>query len=540
LVKRYPGVVANDHIDLTFHSGEIHCLLGENGAGKSTLVALLAGLERPDEGEILVDDRPAKAGSPRASLAAGIGTVFQRPALVPSFTARQNLALALPPAHVSDGPWGMRRGSGGVPGAGGASGGREDMAAVLLEGIEPDAPVRRLALGAQQRVEIAKALLFGTRVLILDEPTSLLDPDWAEKLGSMLLSLCGDATAIIYITHKLDEALRLGDRITILREGRVAGTVAPAEGVVPGALQGSGGGRSEEQSGGLERAILALMFGRESGSDPMRVARRPAAEEAPPGTGALLELRGVRVKRTQAGSGFEGRTGLFGVDLAVHPGQVLGIAGIEGNGQRELAEVIAGQRRPDSGEVLFEGHPINSMSVRERYRRGIRYVTDDRWGEGVAPDESIAVNLLLKSIGRPPFWRRGWRDRQAIEGHAEGLISSFDIRTTGPRQAGATLSGGNLQKVVLARELSAGARLVVFNKPTHGLDARSASASRERILALARAGSAAVLISHDLDELLGLCDRIAVMLDGRITALVERGPETERRLVRALSRGDGG
>jgi simple sugar transport system ATP-binding protein len=502
ITKRFPGVVANDGVSLDFRPGEIHVLLGENGAGKSTLIGILAGMQQPDEGEILIGGRPVRIASPRASLELGIGTVFQHVLLVPSLTVIENLMLG--------GPWWQRllRGP--------ALARFRELSQLLGVEIDPDAEVGRLSLGEQQQVEIMRALWRGEKVLILDEPTSMLTPQGVKDLGAVMKRLRDKGVALILITHKLVEAYELGDRISVLRLGRLVGELPPAR------LKAM----SEREA---TDAVIEMMFG--------AVAQHERDAE-------LLIGRGRRVHRSRSVdrsgaprlqvrgliTAARGERALRGVDFELWPGEVLGIAGIDGNGQKHLAEVLAGQRPAASGTILLDGADITADAVPARRRRGIRYVTDERVGEGIVGGFSVATNLVLKEIGNPPFFRRGFCDWDHIHAHARETIRRNDIRTPSEKTQVAKLSGGNIQKVLLARELNAEAGVVIFNKPTYGLDLQNTRLAHERILAGAEQGLATIVISTDLDELLEISDRIGVMFQGHLAGIVENGPDVERKV----------
>jgi general nucleoside transport system ATP-binding protein len=499
--KAYPGVVANDRVDLVVRRGEVHCLLGENGAGKSTLMSILAGMVEPDAGTIRVDGREVQIGSPKRAIELGIGMVYQHTTLVPTLTVLENLMLG---------------GGGGVRlDTGGARARLAELAGVLGVEADPDAEAGSLSLGQQQQIEIVKALWRGSEVLILDEPTSMLTPAGVAELAKALRRLTEHGLAVVLITHKLHEATSMGDRVTVLKGGRVVGALEPEDLA----------GRSDDE---LQAAIVAMMFGEAARAAPEVVELQEHVEAHAPrrdlADEPLLELEEVTV--TPRG----GEIGLHEVSLAVRPGEIMGVAGVDGNGQRELAEAIAGQRPTAGGRVLFAGEPLGRMSVSQRERLGLRYVTDDRLGEGTVGVLSVGLNLVLKRVGRPPFWRRGRIRPRAIDAAARELIAEYDIRTPGPATRVGTLSGGNTQKVVLARELSFEPRVVVYNKPTYGLDLRTTQAVRERIRAGAERGVTALVISTDLEELLAICDRIAVLSRGRLAGVVENGPGAEPRV----------
>jgi simple sugar transport system ATP-binding protein len=501
ITKTFPGVVANDRISLAAMPGEVLCLLGENGAGKSTLMSILSGLYQPDSGRILVDGRPVTIDSPRHGRDLGVGMVYQHLSLIPTLTVLENLMVGSNPGLVLDRDAARAR--------------LGDLARTLGVTVDPDVRAGALALGQQQQIEIIKALWKGSRVLILDEPTSMLTPQGIAELQAVLVGLKRSGLAIIFITHKLHEATAIGDRVAILKSGRVVGRLGP------------------DEMAGLERhelqaRIVALMFGEADapGADIAELREEVAAQVAPHELSAepMLELVGV------AAEGPRGQHGIHDVTLEVRGGEILGIAGVDGNGQRALAEVIAGQRRLGAGDIRLAGESIAGTSVSARQRLGLRYVTDDRLGEGVVSGYAVSLNLVLKRIGQSPFWRGGRVDRAAIMGSARELIGEYDIRTPSSETRIGKLSGGNIQKALLARELSFEPRVVVFNKPTHGLDVRTIGAVRARIRELARQGVAIIVISNDLDELLDLSDRVAVIEGGAIVGTVPNGPGAESRI----------
>ncbi len=506
ITKTFPGVVANDRIDLDVHAGEVHALLGENGAGKSTLISILAGMYRPDAGEIRIDGVPQEIDSPRTAIQLGIGTVYQHLTLVPTLSVIENLMLGI-----------------------GSQGGRLDLSQarsrfdelsnVLGVTFDPDATVGGLALGQRQQVEIMKALWRRSRVLVLDEPTSMLTPHDYDELRHYLERLKADGLAIVLITHKLHEAIEMGDRVSILRSGAKVGSIGP----------GDIRERSEDE---LRGEIVRMIFGEEtpevesavevSGGEVAGAERRePRASKGGP---VVLSLRDVELE------GEPQEVGLRAVSLDLRAGEVTGIAGVDGNGQRELAEAMAGQRRPDRGGVFLRDDDVTRLGVAERQRRGLRYVTDDRMGEGTVAAFDVAMNGVLKRIGDEPFWSRGRVNRAEIERYAEQLVKDYDVRPPDVNARIATLSGGNIQKLVLARELAFSPQVVVFNKPTYGLDVRTAEFVREKITQLAAEGVAALLISTEIDELIALCDRIAVMSRGTITGVVDNNPGAEERV----------
>ena len=491
VAKRFPGVLAVDRVDLALRPGEVHVLLGENGAGKSTLVAMLSGLVEPDAGIIRVVGQECRIASPRVALQQGISTVFQHVMLVPTLTVMENLVLGMSWWRRPDRA-ALERRLAGIRSAFGIA-------------LELDQPTSELSLGEQQQIEIVRALLRRSRVLILDEATSMLSPRGADELGALMRRLVASGLAVVFITHKLDEACRFGDRITVLRHGRKVGELAP------------------ERLAAMDRAtavdeVVALMFG-VHGIAASRPPRVPRPDGLP-----ILTVRELTVA---------GATRLARVDNAsfeLCPGEILGLAGIDGNGQKQLAEALAGQRPTAAGRVVLDGRDITHASVARRRRLGLRYLTDDRIGEGAVGGFSVAINTVLKEIGAPPFWSGGIERPGRIAAHARALIDQYDVRTPDETTPIGRLSGGNIQKILLARELSGRARVVVLNKPTHGLDAQTMAASRNRIAAIADAGIAVLLISTDLEELLDLADRIAVMAAGRLAGIVANDAGARARI----------
>ena len=493
ITKSFPGTIANDHIDLKVYAGEIHSLLGENGAGKSTLISILSGMVTPDHGEILIDGVQAVIHSPKDALDLGIGTVYQHSLLVPTLTILDNMMLGTARRFTLDRSRAIRR--------------LNEISTLLDITSAPDAVVGDLSLGEQQQVEIIRALWRGQRILILDEPTSMLTPRGVESLGRVLRRLADNEMAIVFITHKLDEAIEFGDRVTVLRRGQKVGHVAPVE-------------MGNRLAVDLKTHLIDLIFG-SSPSETQLLAPTPKRVGA---QSVSLSIENVSVDNTGP------RPVLDAISFRVRRGEIFGIAGIDGNGQKELAEVIAGQRPLDRGKILFEGQPVQALSVAARQRLGIRYVTDDRHGEGTVGPMSIAINTVIKRIGQRPFWRRANVRPGLIREFATTLIEEHDVRTPNEQLPIATLSGGNMQKVLVGRELAMGPHAVVFNKPTYGLDVKTAKAVLARIVGQSKQGTAVILISTELSELISTCDRIAVMYQGRITGILESRPGIETQL----------
>ena len=495
ITKRFPGVIANDDVSLTFNPGEIHVLLGENGAGKSTLIGILAGMQQPDAGVIRVAGQAVRLTSPRESLDRGIGTVFQHVLLVQSLTVIENLMLGGPWRRRLDRATAMAR--------------FQELSQLLAVTLDPDAEVGRLSLGQQQQVEIIRALWHGGQVLILDEPTSMLTPAGVRELGQVMGRLRDQGVAIVFITHKLKEAYEFGDRISVLRLGRMVGEIT-----------------KERLDAMDEKAatdeVIRLMFGQAaSASDGDATTmthegrRRQRAIALDAATQPYLTVRDLCT------TALPGESALQDVTFHVRPGEILGIAGVDGNGQKQLAEALAGQRPTASGTVSLRNTVITHLNVAARRQLGLRYITDERVGEGTVAIHSVAINLVLKEVGKAPFWWRGLTRWEQIHSGARAKIKSHDIRTPSEKTPIGRLSGGNIQKALLARELSTESGLVIFNKPTYGLDLHNIRAARARISQGAEAGLATILISNELDELFELCDRIGVMYQGRLNGIVD-------------------
>ncbi len=505
--KSFPGVIANNDISLDFNPGEVHVLLGENGAGKSTLIGILAGMQQPDAGSIAIAGQTVRLSSPRESLDLGVGTVFQHVLLVPSLTVIENLMLG--------GAWHQRLDRG--P----ALKRFNDLKRVLSVDIDPDAPVGRLSLGQQQQVEIMRALWRGGSVLVLDEPTSMLTPQGVKELGEVMKRLRDEGVAIVFITHKLGEAFAFGDRISVLRLGRLVGQIDPER-------------LSAMTEPEATAEIIQLMF--EGGGDASDI--ETLVEEGHARRRANPIDRSAAPSITVDGLTTEGEPGectLDDVSFDVRPGEILGIAGVDGNGQKHLAEALAGQRACNRGRIDVLGTDVTRLDVAAREALGLRYVTDERLDEGTVAGMSVATNLLLKEIGRAPFWTSGISRWDRINRHGRELIARYDIRTPSEHTPIGRLSGGNIQKALLARELSGDARVVIYNKPTYGLDLHNTRLARERILEGAANGLTTILISNELDELIELADRIAVLHQGRMPGIVDNGEDAVSRIGRLMT-----
>jgi general nucleoside transport system ATP-binding protein len=478
ITKRFPGVLANDGVDFEAAAGEVHALLGENGAGKSTLSNILTGLYRPDAGEIFLHGEPVRFQVPRDALEAGISMVHQHFRLVEPFTVAENVVLG---DHRGEGrAFRLRHRS------------IERRVAELSEryglAVEPRARIWQLSLGEQQRVEILKALYREARILILDEPTAVLTPQEAEVLFETLREMAGEGRTVVFISHKLHEVKAVADRVTVLRDGRAIGTVDAAE--------------------ATPRSLAALMVGRELASAHTVEARAPGD--------VVLELEDVWAP------GDRGSPAVKGVSLAVRAGEIVAVAGVAGNGQRELAEIVAGMRAPTEGTLRVDGKAPRAGDPRAAIAAGVAYVPEDRLGTGVAPSISIASNLALKSYRHRPASLGPLLRLRRIRERAVELIRRHRISAPGPNAPARLLSGGNLQKVVLAREFSGRPRLLVAASPTRGLDVGAIETVHAYLRDAAADGVAVLLLSEDLDEILTLADRIVVMYEGAIVGETAR------------------
>ena len=475
ITKSFPGVIANDGVDFEVAAGEVHALLGENGSGKTTLMNVLYGMYRPDAGRIVLRGEEIQLHTPRDAIRHGVGMVHQHFMLVGVLTVAQNIALALSAHERRPGPLVDLRA---------ASTRIAEMSARYGMPVDPHARVWQLPVGVQQRVEILKALLRGADLLILDEPTAVLTPAETVELFQTLRVLAREGRSVVFITHKLGEVMETADRVTVLRAGRAVGTV--------------------ETSATTPAALARMMVGRDLAPLP---DRRPAA----PGPAVLrVEHLAVRDDRSLPA--------LRGVSFAVASGEILGVAGVDGNGQRELAESIAGLRQAEGGRVVF----ADADTARGPRARAIGHISEDRQRTGLIRDFTLAENLILKSYDRPPFSRWWGLDLGAVRQATERALAEFDIRATGPDALAATLSGGNQQKLVLARELALDSRFVLAVQPTRGLDIGANDYVHRRLLDARDRGAAILLISTDLDEILTLGDRILVLYEGELMGVLPR------------------
>ncbi len=476
ITKVYPnGVVANDRVTLTVEAGEVHGLVGENGAGKTTLMKILYGMEQPTAGRIHLRGKPVAIRTPHVAIGLGIGMVHQNFMLVPEFTVADNVVLGYEPA---------RRGF--VDRARAVEVTR-DLSRRYGLAVEPLARVDTVPVGVRQRVEILKTLYRGAEILILDEPTAVLTPQETADLFRAIRTLVDQGKTVIFITHKLREVLAVADRITVMRDGRVVGAVPARD--------------------ATEETLAQMMVGRKV----VLTVDRPPARPGPP----ILQVRDLTCV-TEAG-----HRALRGVSFDVRAGEIFGIAGVEGNGQTELVEILTGLRPATSGQVLLNGAPLSNRSPREVRRRGTGHIPEDRLRNGVALEASIADNLIVDRYFAPPYARGPLLDQGVVRRTAEELIATFDIRAPDDQVPVGALSGGNMQKVVLARELSSRPRLLVAAQPTRGIDIGATEFVHRLLVRQRDAGTAVLLVSADLTEVMALSDRLAVMHAGEIVAVFD-------------------
>ena len=487
ITKRFGSLVANDHIDLTVAPGEIRGLLGENGAGKTTLMNILYGLVQPDEGEIAIDGQPVQIHSPRDAINARIGMVHQHFMLVPVFTVAENVALGVEQLRKIK--------LGGLPGIPTGLLDRKRARRQVQElseqyglQVNPDARIEDLPVGVQQRVEIIKALLRRASVLILDEPTAVLTPGETEDLFRVMRELRAGGRSIVFISHKLKEVQAIADQITVIRRGQVVGERPPDT---------------------SDSELAALMVGR-------AVQLRVSKQAASPGE-IVLDVAGLSVAAGLAvNPEDQQRNVVDGISFEVRSGEILGIAGVQGNGQTELCEALMGLR-PSSGTVRLDGRDISAASPRDRLRAGFSYIPEDRQQDGLVSDFSVADNLILDTYDRPPFASRIAMNLPAVRENAVSRVAEFDVRTSSVDTRVGTLSGGNQQKVILAREVGRKVKLLLANQPTRGLDVGSIEFVHKRVVSERDQGTAVIIVSSELDEIYALADRIAVMYEGKIT-----------------------
>jgi len=486
ICKAFSGVYANDHVDLTVEKGEIHALLGENGAGKTTLMNILFGIYSADSGQILWKGEPVRFASPKDAIAAGIGMVQQHFSLVRKMTVLDNIIL-----NLRDNRFVLDRKQA-----------RQRVCALAEKyglTVDPDAQVGSLSVGEQQRVEILKALYRDVELLILDEPTGVLTPQETAQFFEVLRALQKEGYGIIIITHRMSEIMAISDRVTILRDGKKVAQLITAE----------------TQPDELSRH----MIGRE--------LNESYDVDTPPGEETLLSLEAISLPRKKKGHP------LHDITLELRRGEILGVAGVEGNGQKELAEIITGIQHPSQGRVVLDGQEIQRENVRQRYERGVAYISDDRLNDSLVTDMDMTENLMLRDYCRAPFSHKGLLDRKAMLQTAKEKIQRYQVRssgTSGEATPVRLLSGGNQQKLIVAREIHDRAQVVVASQPTRGLDIGATEFVRDRLVEQRNAGKGVLLISADLEEIMALSDRIAVLFGGRIVGVLTRQEATVEKI----------
>ncbi|MEM7117837.1 MAG: ABC transporter ATP-binding protein [Chloroflexota bacterium] len=492
LTKRFPGVLANDAVDLTLHKGKILALLGENGAGKTTLMNMLYGLYHPDEGEILINGNTVKMDSPNDAIAAGIGMVHQHFMLVPVMSVTENIMLGVEETRgiLSQLPLLGRLN-------------RKKVAAdirALSEkynlALDPDDTIKDLSVGIQQRAEIIKALYRNAEILILDEPTAVLTPQEADELFEIMHNLTEQGVSIIFITHKLKEVLAIADEIAVLRHGKLVGTANPQS--------------------STEESLAAMMVGRD-------VLLRVDKTEAKPKE-VVLEVSDLVVEDNR------GQTAVNHLNLEVRAGEILGIAGIQGNGQRELVEGLTGLREVKNGRITIAGTNATGILPRAVTELGVAHIPEDREKHGVVKTYSIADNIVINQYYQPPFANGFMLNQEEIDKKADELVTQYDVRTPSIYTTAGSLSGGNKQKVIVAREFSRPTKLLIANQPTRGVDVGSIEFIHNQIVAQRDAGAAVLVVSAELDEVLGLADRVAVMFNGRIVKTLPASKATREQV----------
>jgi simple sugar transport system ATP-binding protein len=473
ITKEFPGVLANDHIDFDLRRGEVHALLGENGAGKSTLMSILYGLYTADSGEILMNGKPVAINSPKDAIELGIGMVHQHFMLIPVMTVTENIVLAQEPRHA-----------GVLLDYDAAAERVRELSKSFGLAVDPNARIQKITVGQQQRVEILKALYRGAEILILDEPTAVLTPQEARELFEIIEGLKAQGKSIVFISHKLNEVLEVADRITVLRRGKRVETI-PREGAT-------------------EAGLARSMVGREV---LLRVDKKPAEPGEP-----LLKVADLSVRDDR------GLEAVRGVTFDVRAGEIVGIAGVDGNGQSELIDALTGLRKAAGGQISIGGQDLTHASARQALDAGMGHIPEDRQRRGLILDFNLAENLALHDYGKEPFSRFGWLNPRRWLRWAAGLLKEFDVRGGGPTTRGSSLSGGNQQKVVVAREVSRDPSVLIAAQPTRGLDVGAIEFVHRRLVEQRDAGKAVLLVSLELEEILSLSDRILVLYEGRIVA----------------------
>ncbi|ACL69634.1 ABC transporter ATP-binding protein [Halothermothrix orenii] len=484
ITKRFPGVVANDKVDFELKKGEIHALLGENGAGKTTLMKCLYGLYQPDEGDIFINGKKVSISDPNDAINLGIGMVHQHFMLVPPFTVAENIVLGSEPVRnyqldyekaVKD---------------------VKQLSKRYKLNVDPEAKVQDISVGMQQRVEILKALYRGADILILDEPTAVLTPQEVDELIDIMRSLTEEGKSIIFITHKLKEVKAIADRVTVIRRGKLINTV--------------------EADSATSEDLAKMMVGRE-------VLLRVEKEKANPGE-VILEVSNIKARNDR------GLMALNGTSFSVRRGEILGIAGVEGNGQSELAEVLTGLREIEDGEIYLKGKNIASYSTRQIIEAGVSYIPEDRQKRGLVLDFALYENLILGNHYRAPYSNGLNMNYNKIRKEVRNLIKDFDIRTPDEDVKAKSLSGGNQQKVIIAREFNREHDLLIAAQPTRGVDVGAIEFIHKQIIEQRDSGKAVLLISLELDEILSLSDRIAVIYEGEIVDILDPDEATEEKL----------
>jgi general nucleoside transport system ATP-binding protein len=482
ITKRFPGIVANDSVDFDLRKGEVHALLGENGAGKSTLMNVLYGLYRPDEGDIWINGKQAELGSPKASIESGVGMVHQHFMLIPVMTVAENIVLATEPVR-----------SGVLLDYSAAEKRVREISTRFGLAVDPRAVVQDITVGQQQRVEILKALYRGADILVLDEPTAVLTPQEAQELFAIVKSLTEQGKSIVFISHKLNEVTEIADRITVLRRGKKIETL-PAKGAT-------------------EQGLARLMVGREV---LLRVDKGAASPTEP-----LLRVEGLTVVDDR------GIVKVHDASFEVRGGEIVGIAGVDGNGQTELIDAIAGLRKVASGRIVIGEEDVTDDGCRDCLDAGLGHIPEDRQRRGLVLDFSLAENIALHDYDHPPSSRYGWLYPKRMIEKAGTLIREFDVRGGGPRTAAGGLSGGNQQKVILAREIDRNPRVLLAAQPTRGLDVGAIEFVHRRLVGERDEGRAVLLVSLELEEILSLSDRILVLYEGRIVGEFPPGVSEE-------------